>query len=129
MIAATDITVTALFAGILGILHVVFTLRVGMYRLHNKISIGDGGDRELLKRMRGHGNFIENTPIALILLLLNELSGLANLYLMALGATFVFGRVMHYIHFAMGIGPFVLRPIGMLSTLGAIAVSAVLLLI
>ena len=71
-----DIGVTLLFAAIFGILHVVFTLRVGAYRFSSKISLGDEGDKELRNRIRGHGNFTENVPIALLLLLLNDLNGL-----------------------------------------------------
>lgn len=47
-----QIETTLLFAAIFGVLHVVFTLRVGMYRLHSKISLGDGDDGELRKCIR-----------------------------------------------------------------------------
>jgi uncharacterized protein len=72
------IDITIIFAAIFGVLHVIFTLRVGGYRFTSKISFGEGGDMELRNRMRGHGNFIENVPIGLLLLLLNELNGLAD---------------------------------------------------
>ena len=56
-----------LTAAVFAVLHVIFTLRVGGYRFSNNISLGDGGDKELLNRIRGHGNFIEQVPIALVL--------------------------------------------------------------
>ena len=34
-------------AAVFGLLHVIFTLRVGNYRFKSKISLGDGGDHEL----------------------------------------------------------------------------------
>lgn len=122
-----NLEVTLIFAAIFGVLHVIFTMRVGGYRMKSKIDTGDGGDKQLLKLMRGHGNFVENVPMGLILLLLNELNGLSNTGLWALGGVFLFGRLAHYIQFTAG-GPFILRPLGMISTMGAILVAAVMLL-
>ena len=58
-----SIDTTLIFAAIFGILHVVFSLRVGAYRFSSKISLGDGGDKELRNRIRAHGNFIENDKL------------------------------------------------------------------
>lgn len=128
MPTVTALETTLLFGAIFGVLHVLLTLRVGAYRFRSKIDTGDGGDKELLRRMRGHGNFVENVPIGLLLLLLNELNGLSQAGLMALGGVLLFGRVAHYVQFALK-GPFILRPLGMLTTLGAILASAVLLVL
>lgn len=127
MISASMINVTVLFAAILGVLHVVFALRVGLYRAKTRISVGDGGDKELRKRMRGHGNFIENAPIALVLLLLNELNGLASGYLYALGSAFVIARIAHYAALVFSLNVLI-RMTGMMFTLGSILVMALLLL-
>ena len=51
------IEITFLFASIFGILHVFLTARVGIYRLKTKVSHGDNGDKELLRRIRAQGNF------------------------------------------------------------------------
>ncbi|MEL7399211.1 MAG: MAPEG family protein [Pseudomonadota bacterium] len=123
-----QLEVTLIFAAIFGVLHVVFTMRVGMYRMNSKIDTGDGGDKLLLKIMRGHGNFVENVPMGLILLLINELNGLSSTWLWALGGVFLFGRLAHYVQFTMD-GPFILRPVGMISTMGAILAMAILLLL
>ena len=37
-----NIETTMLFAAIFGVLHVIFTLRVGGYRFRSRISLGDG---------------------------------------------------------------------------------------
>lgn len=124
----TDFEITLLFAAILGILHVIFTLRVGMYRLSNKISLGDGNDKALFKRIRAHGNFTENVPIFLILLLLNELNGLANNALLLLGSLFLLARSVHYITIVSRFLPLLFRPISMIVTLGTILACAILLL-
>ena len=120
--------ITLLTAGVFGLLHVLFTMRVGGYRLKSGVSLGDGGDDVLLKRIRGHANFTENVPIGLILILLNELSGLASQYVIALAAVFVAARVLHYFTIVAQL-PFFLRPLSMVSTLGAISVASILLLV
>ena len=124
-----DIHVTLLFAAIFGILHVIFTLRVGGYRFRSGISLGDGGDKELLNRIRAHGNFTENVPIALLLLLLNDLNGLADGTLMLLGSILLVSRLVHYLMIVTRSLPIVLRPLSMIGTLGTILASAILLLI
>lgn len=124
-----QIETTLFFAAIFGILHVFFTLRVGGYRFRSKISLGDGGDKELRNRIRAHGNFIENVPIALLLLLLNDLNGLSENVLMILGSVLLVSRILHYVMIVSRSLPMVFRPISMLGTLGTILVSAILLLV
>ena len=110
------IETTLVFAALFGILHVIFTLRVGGYRFRSKISLGDGGDKELRNRIRAHGNFTENVPIALLLLLLNELNGLSERSLVILGSILLVSRILHYIMLVSRSLPVVLRPISMLGT-------------
>ncbi len=124
-----QIETTLFFAAIFGFLHVFFTLRVGGYRFRSKISLGDGGDKELRNRIRAHGNFIENVPIALLLLLLNDLNGLSENVLMILGSVLLVSRILHYVMIVSRSLPMVFRPISMLGTLGTILVSAILLLV
>ena len=124
-----SIETTLIFAAIFGILHVVFTLRVGAYRFSSKISLGDGGDKELRNRTRAHGNFIENAPMGLLLLLLNELNGLGQDALLALGSVFLAARLLHYVMIVSRSLSIILRPISMLGTLGVILISAILLLV
>ena len=123
-----SIDTTLLFAAMFGVLHVVFTLRVGGYRLRSKISLGDGGDSELRNRIRAHGNFTENVPIALMLLLLNDLGGTPETTLMFLGSILLVSRVMHYVTIVSRRFPIILRPVSMIGTLGTILVSAAILL-
>lgn len=47
-----------IYIALLGILFVPFTMRVGLYRVKNEIIIGDGKDEELIRRIRGQGNFV-----------------------------------------------------------------------
>ena len=52
------------------LLNLWLATRVGRVRGQEKVSIGDGGNDRLIRRMRAHSNYIENTPIVLILLAL-----------------------------------------------------------
>ena len=124
-----DIQATLFFASLFGILHVIFTLRVGAYRLKNKINLGDGDDKELRNRIRAHGNFIENVPIALLLLLLNDLHGTSTVVLISVGTILLISRLTHYLTIASRRLPRVLRPLSMIGTLGSILVSALWLVV
>ena len=126
---SADISITLVFAAIFGFLHVIFTLRVGNYRFKSKISLGDDGDRELLKRIRAHGNFTENVPIALLLILLNDLDGAEDNTLMLMGSILLISRLTHYLTIVTVKLPWILRPLSMLGTLGTIIAASVMLLI
>ena len=106
---------TMLIAAIFAVLHVIFTLRVGGYRFSSNISLGDGGDKELLNRIRGHGNFVEQVPIALVLLLLNDLNGLSDTAMYSLGGVLLVSRIVHYLMITTRSLPMVLRPLSMIT--------------
>ena len=87
--------ITALYAGILGLMSIVLALGAGSLRGKLKVSIGDGGHPELLLAMRRHGNFVEFVPLALILIGLLEMNGVGATAIHALGAALVLARVCH----------------------------------
>ena len=87
--------ITLLYAGLCALLVVFLAVRVAQWRLRNKIGIGDGGDRELLKRVRVHANAVENMPLALILLGGMELNGYANGWIHGFGSVLVLSRMAH----------------------------------
>lgn len=119
--------ITALFAAILGLVFVPLSARVGFYRLKSQISLFDGGDKELARRMRAQGNFAEYVPIALILLALVELNGALGWVVYLLGGSLVVGRLLHlYTISGSETGPG--RPIGMVLTFLSILGSSGLLL-
>ncbi len=122
------LSVTPIYIALLGILFIPFTMRVGLYRVKNNINLGDGKDDELIKLGRGQGNFIETVPLAVVLLLLMEVLGSGDIWLHALGALLVGGRLLHYVGIT-GLGLFVFRPIGMFATLGVYLVSSVWILV
>lgn len=87
--------ITALYAGLLGVMSIVLAFGAGSLRGKTGISIGDGGNAQLLLAMRRHGNFIEYVPLALILIGLLEVAGVSNLAIHILGAGLVVARVFH----------------------------------
>lgn len=70
-------------------------LVAGRLRGQKNISVGDGGDKDLLLAMRQQANFVEYVPIALILIGLLELNHVRDAAIHALGATLVMARLCH----------------------------------
>ncbi|MGO9950368.1 MAG: MAPEG family protein [Steroidobacteraceae bacterium] len=89
--------VTALYAGLLGLLAVAVAFPAGMLRGKLNISVGDGGNPALLLAMRRHANFAEWVPLALILIALLELNGVSTRAIHSLGAALVIARLLHAI--------------------------------
>jgi uncharacterized membrane protein YecN with MAPEG domain len=85
--------ITSLYTGILAILFLALSARVVAVR--GRVSLGDGGDPEVLRRMRGHANFAEYVPLILLMMALLEFQHLATWQLHAIGATLVFARLIH----------------------------------
>jgi uncharacterized membrane protein YecN with MAPEG domain len=64
-------------------------------RIQARVYFLDGGDDSLLRRIRAHGNFAETVPMALLLMMLLELSGFSPLWLTMFGITLLLGRILH----------------------------------
>ncbi|MEO5587598.1 MAG: MAPEG family protein [Novosphingobium sp.] len=89
-------------------------VRVSKLRHALGVSVGDGGQEPLVRRMRAQANFLENTPLTLILIAGVELAGKGGVWLAPAGAVFILGRIAHAI--GMDGGFKAGRPIGMLTT-------------
>jgi uncharacterized membrane protein YecN with MAPEG domain len=70
-------------------------VRCGQARTKGKVSIGDGGDEFLIRRMRAHANFVESTPFVLILIAAIEATKGSPGWLWYVGLLFIFGRLAH----------------------------------
>lgn len=117
-------SVTPVYAAIAALLFVFLGYRVTRLRWAERIALGDGGNRVLLRAIRVHGNFAEYVPLALLLMAFAELQGVPAWGMHLIGLTLLGGRVCH----AVGLGrePQVLRlrVTGMMLTYAAIAASA-----
>ena len=120
--------ITALYASLLAVVFIVLSFRTISTRRAQKVEIGDGGDKDLLRRMRVHANFAEYVPIALILLAAAESLGSPRLLLHGIGATLVIGRISHA--YALSQSPHILslRVFGMAATFAAIVAGVVVCL-
>jgi uncharacterized protein len=92
--------VTPLYAGLLAFWFLLLTLRVVQERHDTKVSLGDGGNPTLQRRIRGHANFAEYVPLALLLLAILELSRFSLYVIHALGLMLLLGRLLHGYAFA-----------------------------
>ncbi len=87
--------ITLMTAGAAAILNVWLALRTGAVRTKAKVSIGDGGNEMLIRRMRAHANFVEYAPFIIILIGLLEFSTGTSLWLWVASALFLVARVAH----------------------------------
>jgi uncharacterized membrane protein YecN with MAPEG domain len=91
----TPIPVTLGATAACALLNMWLGMRVAQYRGKFKVSVGDGGQEPLLRRMRAQANFIESAPIFLLLLLTLELSAANRIGLAVIAGIFVLVRVAH----------------------------------
>jgi uncharacterized membrane protein YecN with MAPEG domain len=91
----TSFQIIALYAALNLILACVLMLRVGNKRISQKVSLGDGGDAGLRARIRAHGNYIENAPLALIGLFALAFMNAHVIALHIFGTGFLLGRIAH----------------------------------
>ena len=70
-----SLPITALYAALSGFLIIALAANVVRLRLAKKVSLGDGGHKDVSRAIRAHGNTIEYIPLALILMALLEING------------------------------------------------------
>jgi uncharacterized protein len=87
--------ITLTLAGAAAILHIWLAARVSRLRRLFKIGVGDGGNEALLRRIRAHGNYVENVVFFLILIGLIELAGGDRRILWGIGIAFILARILH----------------------------------
>jgi uncharacterized membrane protein YecN with MAPEG domain len=89
------LTTTLSMAAAAAIINFWLAQRIGRIRHAAKISVGDGGNELLARRMRAQLNFAENVPLLLVLIAAIELSGKGGAWLAPVSATIIIGRVLH----------------------------------
>lgn len=112
--------ITAIYAGLLGLGLIYLSVRVIALRRGRQVALGDGGDADLLRAIRAHGNAVETVPLALILLGLSEGLGSPAWLIHLAGATLVVGRALHATHFRGADPGFRRRVAGMALTFAVI---------
>lgn len=108
--------ITLTLAAACALINLWLASRCVRIRMADKSALhGDGGNPLLARRMRAHANFIEYTPMILILFALIEMALEASLWLWIGALLYVLARILH----ALGMdasGPSRPRAIGALLT-------------
>ncbi len=115
--------ITALYAFPLALLGLVLWFRVTKMRAELGVSIGNADNPALHERIRQHGNFIEWTPMVLLLMMIAEGNGAGAMWLHAAGGLLLVGRLVHPFGLKAANASHPLRYVGntasLLATLGA----------
>lgn len=94
-IAAGVLPVSTLYIGFNALIALFLSFMVVRARLSAGIEIGDGGNDDLIKAQRVHGNNVEYVPITLIAIAAAELAGAPVVAIHILGIGLTFGRLAH----------------------------------
>lgn len=86
---------TLCLAAAAAIVNIWLANRIGQLRQKLHVSIGDGGDDLLARRMRAQLNFAENVPVVLVLVAAIEFSQKGGLWLAIVAAIFMLARLLH----------------------------------
>jgi len=120
------VTITALYAAILSLLMIALAINVSMTRNRLKISVGDGGDQEMLRMIRLHGSAAEYVPIGVLLMGLYELNHGPPAALHAAGIALLVGRLSFVVALRASARPGAARGLAALLTWLTIAALAAL---
>ena len=85
--------ISALYVAVLGFLGTALTINVIVNRVHYKVAAGDGGVAKLAQAIRAHANFVEQAPLALIIIAFAEASGTNTRVVHILGMALVTARL------------------------------------
>ena len=111
--------VSSVAAGALILIQLGLALLVVLERRKNRQSLGDGGNADVLRAMRRHGNFAENAAIFIACITLFELIGGSRTTLEIICAVFIVGRLCHAIGLSMTNTVNPLRVLGIGATIAA----------
>ena len=88
-------TPSVFYAALCGLLLIALSVQVVLARRRYRVSLGAGSEAGMEQAMRVQANFSEYVPLALVLLVLSELSGLPLPAVHAAGIGLVASRVLH----------------------------------
>lgn len=120
--------ITAIYAGLCGLMLLVLSARVIAQRAAQKVDFGDGGSQPLQVAIRVQANFVEYVPMALILIYLAEVLQHDAVFIHGLGIALVASRILHAWGLSRSTGTSAGRFIGTLGTWIVIAMGSVMLL-
>ena len=120
--------IVLLYAALLALFFVGLSVRTLLLRRRLQIAVGDAGNETMLRAMRVHANFAEYVPLNLLMLYFVEATGASSLFVHALGASLLAGRVSHAIGVSRVKENYTYRVVGMALTLTPLIAASVRLL-
>ena len=87
--------ITLTMAGASALINFWLALRCARVRMATGVMLGDGGDPRVIAKMRAQANFLEYTPIVLILLALIEFAAGTHTWLWLAGIVYLLARLAH----------------------------------
>jgi uncharacterized protein len=126
---ATLPSTTALCAAILGLLGAALTINVIVNRVKTKVDTGDGGIAALAQAIRAQGNFVEQAPLALIIIGFAEAAGARGAVVWALAGFLVASRLASAVALNRSLGQSPLRQFGGGTSILVLAAASIVLLL
>jgi len=123
-----SLQITPFWAGALGVLFVLLSVRTLRLRRSLGIALGDAGNETLRRAIRVHSNFAEYVPLTLLLATLLELRGARPGLLHAVCACLLVGRIAHAYGVSRTDENFAYRVTGMALTLTALGAASLMLI-
>ncbi len=121
-------TVTPIYAAILGLVFVALSLQTIRLRRRHRVALGDGDQAPLQRAMRVHANFAEYVPLALLLMFFLEQGDGSALRMHVLGIVLLAGRLLHAWGVSQTTENLRYRTIGMVLTFSVIISASLFLL-
>jgi uncharacterized membrane protein YecN with MAPEG domain len=121
--------VVAPYAAVLGLLGALLTVNVILNRVKARVDAGDGGVAALAQAIRAQGNFIEQAPLALIIIGLGEVAGARGLTVHVLGIALLVSRLASAYALNRSLAQSPLRQLGGGSSILILAAASIVLLL
>ncbi len=120
---------SGIYIALIIVMAIVLTAFVILQRRSKLIGIGDGGDKTVARMVRVHGNFTENAPYAMALLILLPMLGAGSTIIHIVGGLFLIGRIGHAYGLSQSAGSSLGRVGGMVLTIISFLIGAGALLL
>ena len=98
------IPLSTLYIGLNALITLILAGLVVRARVRTKTNIGDGGNEDMIKATRAHGNNVEYVPITLLVIMAVEIAAAPGWFVHTLGAGLTIARAAHAVGMHMTTG-------------------------
>ena len=123
-----QLNITPYYAAILALLFIILSIRTIKTRRTHKVTIGDGGEKSILRASRVHANFSEYVPFTILLIAMLEIQSYSDWMIHGLCIALVAARIAHAYGVSQANENFKFRIFGTATTINIMGTSAFLLL-